>query len=291
MFLMPVQDDKAESRAAAPPAAELPVWLALALLASLTLFMFFDVLFVHPRKVLSAEYMDLGYFFVHWRHFGFEELKAGRLALWNPHYFSGLPFFGGFQAGLLYPLNFLYLLLPLEPAINWTIALHVFLAGAFTYFWTRHRGLHSWACLLAAVIFMFCGPHFLQIYAGHLPNLCTLVWAPLLFLAIDRLIDRPSLAPCLLGMFAVAMAIFAGHPQYVFFLAIMAAVYCGLNLVAARRRGRIVAGLALIGLGAIGLGAVQLFTGFDEAGESMRSIGVSYSFASTYSFPRKTSSR
>src|SRR5579872_2735603 len=99
---------------------EISTTRALALLALLTLAMFFDVLFIHPKRVLSSAAMDLNYFFIHWLHFGFGELKAGRLALWNPHYFSGAPFFGGFQPGLLYPLNFLYLVLPLEAAINWT---------------------------------------------------------------------------------------------------------------------------------------------------------------------------
>lgn len=271
--------------APAPAIREIPTWLALGLLAALTLGMFFHVLFVHPKQVLSSGDMDLNYFFIHWLHFGFGELTAGRLALWNPHYFSGAPFFGGFQPALLYPLNFLYLSLPLEAAVNWTIALHVFLAGAFTFFWTRYRGLHSWACLLAAVMFMFCGPHFLHIYAGHLPNLCTMIWVPLLFLAIDQLLDRPSLGPCLLGGFVVAMAVFAGHPQYVFFMAVAAAVYCLLNLIGARERGKVIAGLALTCLFGIGLSAVQMFTGLQEARETLRSTGVSYAFASTYSFP------
>ena len=132
----------------------------------------------------------------------------------------------------------------MEAAINWTIALHVFLGGAFTFYWARHRGLHSLACLLSGMMFMFCGPHFLQIQAGHLPNLCTLIWAPLLFLAIDQLTDRPSPAPCLLGMFAVAMSILAGHPQYVFYMGVAAGIYAALNLARARQRGKVMLGLA-----------------------------------------------
>ena len=118
-------------------------------------------------------------------------MKSGHLALWNPHCFCGAPFFGNFQSALLYPLNFLYLLLPLSAAINSTIALHVFLGGVFTFYWARRRGLHSLACLLAGMMFMLCGPHFLQIQAGHLPNLCTLIWAPL-FVPRHRTVDRPG---------------------------------------------------------------------------------------------------
>ena len=127
---------------------EWPNWLCLSLLAALTLAVFSEVLFVRPDEVLSDPQMDLRHFFVHWRYFGFHELKAGNLALWNPHCLSGTPFFGNFQSALLYPLNFLYLLLPLEAAINWTIALHVFLGGAFTFI-----GCGSAACIPWPVCF------------------------------------------------------------------------------------------------------------------------------------------
>jgi hypothetical protein len=280
-------DDQTQPQpdAAAPALPEWPNWLCLSALAALTLAIFSEVLFVRPREVLSDPRMDLSYFFVHWRYFGFHELKAGNLALWNPHCASGGPFFGNFQSALLYPLNFLYLLAPLEAAINWTIALHVFLGGVFTFYWMRNRGLHSLACLLAAVMFMFCGPHFLQVHAGHLPNLCTLIWAPLLFLALDQVADRPSLGPCLLGMFAVAMSVLAGHPQFVFYQGVAAGVYSVLLVVRARRRGKVILGLGAIALGGMALSAVQLFTGLQEGGETMRSVGMSYDFAGSYSFP------
>ena len=274
-----------EPAAAAPVLPELPNWLCLSVLAALALAMFWDVLMARPAEVLSDPRMDLNYFFVHWRYFGFNELGQGNLALWNPHCASGGPFFGNFQSALLYPLNFLSLLLPLGPAINWTIALNVFLGGAFTFYWVRYRGLHSLACLLAGAMFMFCGPHFLQVHAGHLPNLCTLIWAPLLFLAIDQVVDRPSVGPCLLGMFAAGMAVLAGHPQFVFYTGVAAGVYCVLQVARCRPRGKVILGLGTIALGGVALSAVQLFTGLQEGAEGMRNIGMTYEFASSYSFP------
>src|SRR5208282_2134240 len=110
----------------------------------------------------------------------------------------------------------------------------------------------------------------------------TLIWAPLLFLVIDQLVDRPALAPCLVGMFAVAMSILAGHPQYVFYMGVAAGIYAVLNGVRARERGKVMLGLAGIVVGGIALSAVQLFTGLDEGRESMRSLGTSYGFASSY---------
>ena len=79
----------------------------------LTLAMFFDVLFLPGDAVLSNAKTDLASQFVHWRGFGFGEIARGNLPLWNPHIYSGAPFLAGFQSALLYPLNVLYLVLPL----------------------------------------------------------------------------------------------------------------------------------------------------------------------------------
>ena len=259
--------------------------LALLVLFGLTLLIFVDVLFSANEVILSQSGTDLSSQFVYWREFGFSQLSQGNLALWNPHIFSGMPYFGGFQSALLYPPNWLYLVLPLATAINVSIALHVFLAGLFIYLWTFRRGLHPAACLLSSILFMFSGPYFLHISAGHLPNLCAMVWAPLLFLAMDGLLEERSFNWCLIGMLAITMQILAGHPQYVFFTAIAAGLYAGLRLIKAQQRTLIVVGFGSMYVGAAALAAVQLLAGLEAAGESVRSSGISYAFAAMFSFP------
>ena len=136
---------------------------AIGLLAAAVAGTFADVLFVAGAPVLSAAEGDLWREFIFWREFGFEQLRAGNLALWNPYVYCGIPFFGGFQSALLYPPNWLHLVAPLAPAINWGIAFHFFLAGAFTYLWGGHRGLSRPARTLAAILFVFCGPYYLHL--------------------------------------------------------------------------------------------------------------------------------
>ncbi|MCH8321284.1 MAG: hypothetical protein IH790_10055, partial [Acidobacteria bacterium] len=136
--------------------------VAFLILFVLTLLMFVDVLFSPRAVLLSQEGADLTGQYLYWYEFGFGQLAQGNLALWNPHIFSGVPFFGGFQSALLYPPNWLYLVLPIAKAINVSIALHVFLAGFFLYLWTYHRGLHPAACLLSSILYMFSGPFFLH---------------------------------------------------------------------------------------------------------------------------------
>ncbi|MEI8040593.1 MAG: tetratricopeptide repeat protein [Verrucomicrobiota bacterium] len=268
------------------PGHTLRQWLtSLGFLAALTFLMFADVLFTTVPIVLSNGAADLSLEYSHWRAFGFSELRQGNLALWNPCLFSGAPFFGGAQAALLYPFNALFLFLPLHHAINWSIALHVFLAGAFTYAWAARRGLRVPSCLLSAVIYMFCGANFLHIYSGYLSFLCGLVWAPLLFLAIDGLFESPSLGWSLLGMFAVAMQVLAGNPQSLFYTAVAAALYCVLCAFRSRPRRPVLLGLAGVVMGGVALSAIQLFAGFQEWGEMLRSSGVPFQFAAMFSFP------
>src|SRR5262249_17134501 len=257
-----------------------------------TLLVFGGVLCRVDTRVLGNQATDLHGQFVAWRDFGFRELRTGNLALWNPHIYAGAPYFGGFQGALLYPLNGLFLVMPMAQAVNWTIALHVWLLGVLTYGWLVFRRLHPGACCVGGVMAMLCGAHFLHIYAGHLPHLCTMAWTPLVFLAIDGVlaeassVDGSRCAPVwrgprawlwtLAGAFAVAMQIFAGHPQYVFFTAVAAGIYTVLRLAGTQHK--VVVGALLGGMygGGAVLAAVQLLAGATATAETIRSLPLPY---------------
>ena len=260
--------------------------LAAGVFAALTLIVFSDVLFTPGDVVLSTPGADLAHQYVAWRDFGFSELRRGNFALWNPYIYCGTPYFGGFQSGLLYPLNYAYLFLPLAKAINFGIALHIFLAGFFMYLWASRRRLHFLACLLCGALWMFCGEHYLHIAAGHLCRLIATAWIPIIFLAIDGLFEDRSPRWVLLGIFAISMMIFGGDPQYVFYTAVAAAIYCALCLIRAERRMQVALGLLLMCAGAAAITAVQLWTGMEATEASVRgSGGVPYVFARMFSFP------
>ncbi len=60
-----------------------------------------------------------------------------------------------------------------------------------------------------------------------------MVWAPLLFCAIDGLIRERSTLWYLVGVLAITMQILSGFPQYVFYTAIAAGLYSLLRLIKA----------------------------------------------------------
>ena len=297
--------------------------LAAAILLAFTLAVFGDVLFAAGDTVVSLAHNDIGLQYAAWRDFGFSQLRHGNFALWNPHIYSGAPFFGGLQSGLLYPLNFQYLFLPLARAINVGVALHVFLGGLFMYLWASRRGLRFLSCLFCGVLWMFCGQHYYHITAGHLTGLISTAWIPLLFLSLDGLFEEQATASTtktprhqelnlgltvkesslgalvswwswlldrarwiLLGSLVVAMMALGGDPQYLFHTGVAAAIYSLLCLATARNRARILTGLLAICAVGGAIAAVQLLSGIETTAESLRGgHGVTYEFASIFWLP------
>ena len=251
------------------------------ILFMITLAMFGDVLFTDSGRILSAKRLDLYNGELSGLDFLYRELRNGHLTLWNPHLFSG----SSMLSTALYPPYFFHLFLPLAQAVNAVIALHVLLTGFFMYLWAAHRRLHPLACLLTAVLLMFSGPYFMHVFAGHVGNLGAMTWVPLIFLAIDGTMDRPSLKWALLGSFAVAMQMLTGQFQYVYYTALAVVLYGSCRLFSPGKRPRVILGLLAIPVGGLLLSAFHVLPVLAASQEGVRSTGVAAGFAAMFSFP------
>lgn len=258
--------------------------VSLILLLAMALAMFADLLFAGGRRVLGHPGSDMFLQYFAWREFGFRELAKENLALWNPHIFGGAPYFGGMQGALLYPPNWLFLVLSTSVAINWSVALHVFAIGAFMFFWMKQRGLCAPASFFAGILIMFCGAFFPHVFAGHLPQLSAMTWSPLIFCSIDAVFRTQRVRWSLLGIFAIAMQTLAGFPQYVFYTAIIAGVYAALRLVG-HWNWRIAAVLLSIYPAGALLAAAQLLPAIQTTRETTRGFRLPFQFASMLSLP------
>ncbi len=247
------------------------LWFGTVFLFLTTIILFRKFLSPAGSLVLSNINGDLATEFAWWRKFGFEELKRGHLALWNPHVYCGEPFFGGCQSALLYPPNWFFMVLPLPFALNLSMALHVFLAGWFTLMWITARGSHPISALMGALMYMFGGAYFLHLGAGHLSNLCTMAWIPLVFLIIDRYRIELKTKWILMGMTVLAIQIFSGHMQYVYYTWVISFIYVLFNLPDKNNKiQKYLIGLASMFFGALLLSAVQLLAGWAAMSESSR---------------------
>lgn len=247
---------------------------AAGVLAFLVLAFFGSYLNPFGHFVFSLPF-DMSSQFVWWRQFGFEELKMGHLALWNPHLFCGAPFFGGFQSALLYPLNWFFMFLPVGFALNLSMTLHFFLAGWFTYIWVRGRGNHPASALLAAFIYMFSGAFYIRILEGHLSNLCAMAWIPLVFWAVDGWKREGRTRWVAWGAFVLALQFFSGHIQYSYYTLLGVGFYSVAGLYRTQRKLRFLSGVAAMAVFGSMLAAIQLLTGWDAVRESVRSSGLS----------------
>jgi hypothetical protein len=257
---------------------------ALLALAALVLLLFAPEL-LNARRVLGAPGSDMQMQFFAWRQFGFGELAQGRFPLWNPWIYAGAPFFGGVQSALLYPLNFLFLILPTALACNWSYALHAWLLGAFMFAWARLRGLRPCGAFYAGAILMFSGVHMPQIFGGHPSYVCTMAWAPAILCCVEGWLRQRRCLWLLAGAGAVAIQIFAGHPQYVFYTALGIGFYALLRLMQSGRKPATALGLlAIYPAGAL-LAAVQLLTALQATQESVRGARLPWDFVASFSFP------
>jgi len=280
----PRQGPAGDSFARAFLARPVAPWLAG--LAVLVLLMFADVLFTSKPIILSQPETDLFACDVPLKSYGYENLKRGVIASWNPHIWSGVPYFAGFDTGLLDPLNVVFLLLPFEKAMNLVLALHTWVLGAGMFFLGRQRGLHPLGAFLSGAVMMFSGAFFLHIYSGHPNNISAMSMAPYLYLAAGLIGVGRMRQGWLVGSAALAMQLLSCQAQYVFYTCLGVLLYSLLNLGAVRERIKYLAVLAAMVVAAVAMAAVQLFPARAFIAESLRSAkGMPYEFAAMFSFP------
>jgi len=291
-------------------------WLAVLILFLLSLAYFYNVIIPSDYSVLGDENHDMRNQYFCWRYFGFDTLSKGILPLWNPYACCGIPFIAGVQSAIFYPLNLIFLILPIHAAINYSIILHVFLSGVFTYLYLRFIKLNPQSavvrlsahdevqnlrpysdrlsrssCMISSIIFMFCAPQIFHVYAGHLTILCAIMWLPLILLFSEIFICANNFLYALLGGVTVACNILAGQPQYSFYTAIAVFVYFIIRISQEfnnhrdwKSAGYRISGFLIIYITGFLLSAIQLLPAFELTKLSVRHT-LSYEWVGHFSFP------
>src|SRR5439155_1672185 len=104
--------------------------------------------------------LDLEMYFYPKFAYGAAALARGRVPLWNPHEFCGLPFLATAQVAALYPVkNVLFWLFSPPLALHVNYVVHLVLAGAPAYAWARWLDLRAAAAAAGAAVRAF-NPYF-----------------------------------------------------------------------------------------------------------------------------------
>lgn len=220
--------------------------------------------------------------FYPWRQLAVEQIQAGHWPLWNPYLGAGTPLAANLQTAAFYPPNVLLLLMPVERALGWELALHVALAGLSAYYLGRTLGLSRFGALIVGLAY---GGGGYIISRWVFPSMVyAAAWLPLMLALAERLIQHTSfksqspeskagtgirywiLDIALLALI-IALQFLAGHAQTSFYSAVIIAAFTLFRLArqqATIQKSRIrafvlgIGSLLLAALWGIALAAIQL---------------------------------
>ncbi len=205
------------------------------------------------------------------------QLRSFEFPLWNPYEFGGMPLFAVWQAGVLDPLNWLYLVFGVSSRTLTIVQQLAFaLAAVSTFAYTRSLGLSRRASLFGAVIYAFGGYLVARTLYPGLLHVSAL--APLVLFAIERCFQESSgkrgWRMSVAGALILAWQVFAGHPQPLVYSSMLAVAYAAFRFLSIRSgreaRLRFVTQCAVIFVGGAGLAAVQLLPAYEVASSSVR---------------------
>ncbi len=192
-----------------------------------------------------------------WRHWAQDELAAGRFPLWASGPLGGAPIFAYYQSAVLYPLNLLWVLVPIWIGAGIVMALKLWLAGLGMWVFLRALKLHWTASLLGALGFMFCTSMVVWLPWAHTNVFLLMPW--LAWSIYAWCVEEKRWAPVALAI-TLGCAVLGGHPENLSIVTITAGIWA-LGLIAGsapQRWPRQVGGLLVGGIVGLAIGAVQV---------------------------------
>ena len=151
-----------------------------------------------------------------WKIFSGQELRAGRIPLWNQYNLAGAPHLGNWQSGVLYPTTLLFLIFPDYIAWSLHVLLQPLLAGIFMILFLRSLKLSNAASLIGAVAFAYGGFMTTWLEWGTLGH--ALLWLPLTMACVEKRKD-------LILTLALTSSWLAGHPQMTLYVVMVTSAY------------------------------------------------------------------
>jgi hypothetical protein len=186
--------------------------------------------------------------------------SEGRIPLWSPHVFCGMPSFGS----LLYA-PFVYLpgaifetfarVIPLRAMIFHVV--HYLLAGMGVFLLLRQRRVSFGPALFGGIAFMFM-PYLITMEVfGHGSQMMTTAYLPLAFWAVDRLFEKRDVLSLGLAGLIIGLQMQRGHVQISYYILMLLGAFLIYSIIVRYREQRLkeIAPLTLHFTGALVLAA------------------------------------
>ncbi len=251
----------------------------LAFLALFTLSLFFFKNFIGTQTL-----MDNGHHLHEQTFFSYNykaALAQGTLPLWTPYWYGGQPLFGDGQVFFLNLTHLFVMLFGIIPlAINLSILIYFFLAGAGMYLLGRHLFGNPGAAFIASLVFMFNGLIYQFIVSGNPSILEPYALIPFIFLCVLKAKKAESPFPFSIAAGALlAFQIFSGGAITFLYTILLIGTYLFFDLIRKDIKKNLIRTAVVFSILLavfFGLSAVKVMPSTDFISQSNRAQGVSY---------------
>ncbi len=177
---------------------------------------------------MSPNWGDIPLQFYPWKVFTRTMLADGQIPYWNLYTYGGAPFFANMQSAVLYPLDLVLFLFPMERFYGLSLLLHLLLAGTGAYLFARICGATAFPSVIAGVAYGLNGFTMIHIPAGNHLTYAGAAWVPwILFATVGFVKEEKSKLPwALAGCFIAFLHFLCGHPQMTFYSLVFSALLC-----------------------------------------------------------------
>jgi len=200
------------------------------ILAIVALF-FYNIIIFSKSAGFQYDIKDIHY---PWMYFNAQELKEGRIPLWNPYYQGGEPQLANIQTASLYPLNILSYFTYQGHGISYkfvelNLILH-YLIGAF-FFYALLRiafKLNKFSSISGSIVYLLSG--FMVAHAQHFSSIESMAWTPLILLIYLACVNNEiklfkKKTNFIALSIAFAMQILAGQTQIFYYTVLFLCFY------------------------------------------------------------------
>lgn len=246
---------------------------ALLALCALTVVFFFPVIFFGKTLFLR----DLTYIFHPWKALCTESIQSGRLPLWNPYAYCGMPLMANWQSAVFYPLSILFYIFSFPAALKIFHCAQLVLGGYFAYLFVKSEYSSNKAALAVMILFAFNG--FIITKLEFLSYIGVISWTFALLLLRKR--------PLLLAI-ALCMSFLAGHQIFIFQTAVLV-LYLLMEPAGLKEFKASLKTIAAAGSLSLSLAALQLLPTLELiAGSNRGKEGIDFKIAMLHSLDIKS---
>ena len=122
-----------------------------------------------------------------WLMFNREELRAGRIPLWNPYNGDGCPHVANYQSAVFSPFSAPFYVLGMRAALIVSAFLKLWVLGFFTFLFLKELRAKQIPALIGATAFMFSGHNIVLL---SFPHVGAVVALPAGFLLVEKAVRR-----------------------------------------------------------------------------------------------------